>query len=117
MKDTYICNILKITQFTKIILRPLYEVILILWKAILNFTKYNISNFGVIINIKTGLILKKYINRQGYAVVALYSDTVKNKPVRISRLVALTYLPNPERKKTVNHLNHNRKDDFVGNLE
>jgi len=83
----------------------------------IKFYKIQHKQFWLYYKYKDRFNFKKYINRQGYAVVALYSDTVKNKPFRISRLVALTYLPNPEKKHTVNHLNHIRKDDFVGNLE
>ena len=52
MTNTYVYSILKIFKFTNIVLRPLYQVILILWKTILHFTNYKISNFGVIIQLK-----------------------------------------------------------------
>ena len=57
------------------------------------------------------------INKQtGYIQVDLWH---KNKPKRfyVHRLVALVYLPNPEGKPEVNHVDSNRRNNALTNLE
>ena len=53
----------------------------------------------------------------GYVKSKLYNDEGNRRPLHIHRLIALTFIPNPENKKTVNHKNHNRTDNRVENLE
>lgn len=55
------------------------------------------------------------INRRGYSHVSLY--TTKLRIRRVNRLVALTFIPNPENKSQVNHINGVKSDDRVINLE
>lgn len=41
---------------------------------------------------------------------------IKKKYYRIHRLVAETFIPNPENKNTVDHINRNRSDNRISNL-
>lgn len=59
--------------------------------------------------------LKCSTNNNGYRYVQLYKNK-KKKTIRVSRLVALTYIPNPHNKPTVDHINRIRTDDRVSNL-
>ena len=85
------------------------------WKDIQGFAGYQVSNHGRIKNNKTGKILKPYLTR-GYLRVSLYNDSGR-KCKLVHRLVAEAFLPNPENKSDVNHINGCKTDANVCNLE
>lgn len=85
-----------------------------IWKEIKHYPKYKISNFGNIkSNIKT---LKQHIEKAGYCRVTLYNN-YKTRLVRVHRLVAEEFIPNPENKRTVNHKDTNKQNNQIDNLE
>jgi hypothetical protein len=59
-----------------------------------------------------GRWLTPYDNGNGYQYIVL-----KDKKYSIHRLVAETYLPNPKNHPVINHLNKDRADNHVSNLE
>lgn len=73
------------------------------------------SGKGYLKNIK-GLILKPRKNRYGYIEVVLYCNGIR-KVITVHRLVAKTFIPNPDNKKTINHKNGIKQDNRVENLE
>lgn len=85
------------------------------WKTIPDFPDYEASRDGRIRNTKTHNVLSPN-TVQGYYQVMLYRDGTK-VPCTVHRLIALTYVPNPENKETVNHKNHNPIDNKIENLE
>lgn len=80
------------------------------------FGSYLISNTGIVYSIMSDKFLKPKIDRDGYKIVCFYSD---GKPIykRIHRLVAEVFLANPEHKTQVNHIDFNRSNNVVSNLE
>lgn len=78
-------------------------------------TNYSVSDIGEIRNDNTGYILKPAI-QQGYAHIIIYIDT-RPKRVKIHRLVATAFIPNPENKPYVNHIDGIRSNNVVSNLE
>lgn len=60
--------------------------------------------------------LKKEIDICGYYRVGLYKNG-KHTHKRVNRLVAEAFIPNPENKPIVNHIDYDRKNDDVSNLE
>ena len=87
-----------------------------IWKEINNFSKYEISNYGNLKNKDTQKILQPSI-KSGYLCISLTDNNGIRKAVTIHRLVALNFIPNVENKETVNHINHNRLDNNIKNLE
>lgn len=87
-----------------------------IWKTINKFEKYEISNFGNLRNKITKNILKPSI-KSGYLCLCIGNDNGYRKSVKIHRIVAQNFIPNPENKETVNHKDHNRLNNNVNNLE
>ena len=88
-----------------------------LFKIIDEFPEYQISNLGNIKN-KQGklLVIGKRKSNSGYIQVRLYHNS-KYYYRYIHRLVALAFLPNPNNYRTVNHINGNKLDNRMCNLE
>lgn len=87
-----------------------------IWKDIPGFEGlYEVSISGKVKNSITKRLLKNN-NRGRYYSVTLYKN---HKPHQLSvhRIVALTFIPNPENKPMVNHKNGNRYDNNIVNLE
>jgi len=78
--------------------------------------KFKISNKGRIKNKKTNYVLKQNINKYGYCRVRLSIGKVK-VTLMIHRAVAMAFIPNPNNKKTVNHINGVKTDNNIDNLE
>lgn len=85
-----------------------------MWKQYLD-THYSISNDGQVRNDKTNKILSQS-TQQDYKHVTLNIDG-KAKRMKVHRLVAQTFLENPENKPYVNHKDGNRSNNDVSNLE
>ena len=62
-------------------------------------------------------ILKQYQNEQGYLKVNLYDYNGHCKKQYVHRIVASAFIPNPENKPNVNHIDVNVKNNNVSNLE
>lgn len=84
------------------------------WKQYKN-TNYEVSSLGNVRNIN-GRIKSQQLDKYGYLVTDLYIEG-KRKNVKVHRLVAETFIPNPGNKPTVNHKNEIKTDNKVENLE
>jgi len=92
------------------------------WKEIQEFPEYEISNLGRVRSLKQGKgaraidgILKGGKDGCGYSCVALRHNGTQSHQ-KIHRLVAKAFIPNPEEKKEIDHINRIRDDNRVENL-
>lgn len=89
-----------------------------MWKKIIidNYeTNYSVSDEGQVKNDLNNVLLKPSI-QQGYAHVTLYING-KYKRCKVHRLVAIAFIPNPECKPYVNHIDGLKNHNVVNNLE
>ena len=86
------------------------------WKIINEFQKYEVSNLGNVRNLKTKHILATNL-KNGYLLASLQDSSSKTKRRSVHRLVALAFLENEHNKETVNHINGNKLDNKLENLE
>lgn len=82
------------------------------WKNINDINNYEISSFGRIRNINTKRVLKSQKSYANYETI-----TILKKTYSIHRLVGLAFLQNLENKPTINHIDHNKMNNNVKNLE
>ena len=86
-----------------------------IWKIIPNFSNYEVSNMGNVRNKKKKNLLSLVNSDDGYVYVTMYQDKYYRRSVHT--LVASAFIWNPHKKQTVNHVNGNRADNRVCNLE
>lgn len=106
-----------------------------IWKDIEDFEGlYQVSNFGRVKSIERVVeyscknhqnggkhtveckILKESTDKKGYKRISLYKNN-KSYPKFVHRLVAQAFIPNPENKETVNHIDFNSGNNNIENLE
>lgn len=63
-----------------------------------------------------GIVMKPYCGKNGYPIAILSKDGRK-KTHTVHRLMALNFLPNPENKRTVNHMDGIKTNNRLSNLE
>lgn len=87
-----------------------------IWKSINDFEElYQVSNKGRIRN-ASKKILKTALNHNGYVTVYL-SKHSKKYVKRVHRLVAEAFIANPDNKVQVNHIDGNKQNNNILNLE
>lgn len=88
-----------------------------IWKDIKGYEGlYKISNMGRVYSLLTEKFLKPGINNQTkYKAVVLYN---KGKTItkKIHRLIAEHFIPNPENKSFIDHIDGNRQNNSISNL-
>lgn len=84
-----------------------------MWKIVPIDNKYEANELGDIRLIGSNQLCKQWLDKDGYKIVTLSN----RKIYRAHRIIALTFIENPEGYPIVNHINHNKQDNRVENLE
>lgn len=90
-----------------------------IWKSIPKYEgRYEVSNLGRIRTIRFGRIsvMRPHIHK-GYCNLNVTDVNGVRKNMRVHRLVALAFIPNPENKPFINHKDCNRANNRIENLE
>lgn len=90
------------------------------WRKVAGYSGYEVSNKGRVISRKQkkdGVLLTQATTSAGYKYVTLNDDKYTAHTCLVHRLVAEAFIPNPEHKMTVNHINENKADNRASNLE
>ena len=80
------------------------------------FENYEVSNLGKVRNIKSGRTLKPRLDKDGYLVHGLYKNNKQNQ-LLLHRIIATAFIDNPEEKPCVNHIDENKTNNDLSNLE
>ena len=93
-----------------------------IWKEITDLL-YGVSNLGNIrrnmnypYKHKNKLYVMPYLNNKGYWCVNLYKHSKVHKFL-VHRLIALYFIPNPNNLPEVNHIDGNKQNNSISNLE
>lgn len=88
------------------------------WLALKEFPAYETNQFGVIRNRKTGHVKKPRIDSSGYLQVSLNKGIRgQNHSKTVHRLVADTFYDGDHSNLQVNHIDGNKTNNFIANLE
>lgn len=86
------------------------------WIKLKRNNNYSIDELGRVRNDQTGHIKEPFKNkRNGYWIVDLYKNN-RSEKVPVHRLLCEAFLPNPENKPTVDHINGDRENNSLENL-
>ena len=88
-----------------------------LWATIDDRPKYEVSSNGRVKNKRTGKILGRRLDKDGYPNVYLYNELGRGNNKKVHRLVATAFLEYDPERSQVNHINGNKEDNRVENLE
>lgn len=90
----------------------------VLQKAIeIAIEKYDVDEFGNVLNKKRGNIIKPSVNRKGYEYFSVYIGNYKSKKIYVHKFVAIKHIPNPKNLPVLNHIDGNPLNNHKDNLE
>ena len=93
------------------------------WKPAADYEGYyEVSNLGRVKSLprrgttKQERILKPALKRNGYMDICLQKNG-KRKYLHVHQVIAKTFIPNPDNKSQVNHIDGDKQNNCVSNLE
>ena len=83
-----------------------------IWKDVKGYEgEYMVSNCERVKRIKDGYIIQPVISSAGYKVIGL-----RHKQFQLSRIIATAFIPNPENKPQIDHIDGNPLNNSISNL-
>ena len=86
------------------------------WRECVDFPSYEVSDKGRVRNKTTGLVLKPRIKKTGYVEYVFWKDK-RQVYVYGHILIAKSFLPNPLNKRTVDHIDDDKTNNSLTNLQ
>lgn len=83
----------------------------------IGYSQYEISESGEVTNLRTGQVLRPFIDKRGYENFSLWGDNGERKTFRGHQLVARVFIPNPNNYPQVDHIDCDKRNNHVTNLE
>jgi hypothetical protein len=80
------------------------------------YSRYTICRHGNVVNDETKKVLTGTVNSNGYRQFNLQTDEGNKKRMSGHRLVALAFIPSPEQKQMVDHVDRNKTNNHISNL-
>jgi hypothetical protein len=87
------------------------------WKYVDEFSNYSVHESGYLVSKISGKVMNGTVAKNGYKVINLIRDDGKKIVKLMHRMVAEAFLPNEDNKRTVNHIDGNKINNNVSNLE
>lgn len=84
------------------------------------YPSYKVTKSGKVYSYRQGNMLKPLsvvLDSSGYPIVKLYDDTNKKRTIAVHRIIADTFIPNPNNLECINHKDEDKTNNFVENLE
>ena len=86
------------------------------WLQSRDMPEYEVSNLGRIRNSKTKRVLKTHVNERGYETVTITNNN-KHHNIKVHRMVANTFYEGDHNNLDVNHIDGNKLNNHIDNLE
>lgn len=83
----------------------------------MQLSRYWVTADGQVFGARLMAYLRPHTTHDGYLTVMLWDDNKRIVPWRVARLIAQAFIPNPENKDTINHIDGNKLNNSVENLE
>jgi hypothetical protein len=88
-----------------------------IWGKIPNYPNYSVSTCGRIRNDNSGIFLRLNLTKKGYYHTTLYDSNSKSRTFKVHRIVASVHIPNTLNKPQINHIDGNKINNNISNLE